>query len=91
MIPFTDDELVKPVQNVLKSVLPMLERDGGGMDFRGVKNGKVYLTLTGACHGCAASGTTLKYGIERALKTEIHPELEVVNIPPNQEFDIDKL
>lgn len=91
MIPFSDEELVKPVQTVLEGVMPMLQRDGGGMEFLGIKNGKVYLTLTGACHGCAASGTTLKYGIERALKTEIHQELEVVNIPFGQEFNIEQV
>ncbi|MBF0902235.1 MAG: NifU family protein, partial [Campylobacter concisus] len=43
------------------------------------------------CHGCAASTTTLKYGIERQLRIDIHPELEVVNIPIGEEFDIDRL
>ncbi|AQW81238.1 NifU family protein [Campylobacter pinnipediorum] len=85
MIPFTDEELLKPVQTSLKKVLPMLENDGGGLDLLGIKNGKIYVRLTGHCHGCAASGNTLKYGVERQLKIDIHPELEVVNVPQGEE------
>ncbi|AQW86152.1 putative protein (NifU domain), possible thioredoxin [Campylobacter pinnipediorum subsp. caledonicus] len=85
MIPFTDEELLKPVQASLKKVLPMLENDGGGLDFLGIKNGKIYVRLTGHCQGCAASGNTLKYGIEKQLKIDIHPELEVINVPQGEE------
>ncbi|CAD7287624.1 Fe/S biogenesis protein NfuA [Campylobacter majalis] len=85
MIPFTDEELLKPVQNTLQKVMPMLENDGGGLTLLGIKDGKIYVRLTGACHGCAASGTTLKYGIERQLRIDIHPELEVINVPQGEE------
>ena len=87
MIPFSDEELLKPVSASLQKVLPMLENDGGGMELLGIKNGKIYVRLT----GCAASTTTLKYGLERQLRMDIHPELEVVNIPIGEEFDIDRL
>lgn len=89
MIPFTDEELLKPVGISLQKVLPMLEADGGGMELLGIKNGKVYVRLTGHCHGCAASGTTLKYGVERQLRIDIHPELKVVNIPIGEEVKFD--
>lgn len=85
MIPFTDEELLKPVQNTLQKVMPMLENDGGGLTLLGIKDGKIYVRLTGACNGCAASGTTLKYGIERQLRIDIHPELEVINVPQGEE------
>ncbi len=91
MIPFSDEELLKPVTASLQKVLPMLENDGGGMELLGIKNGKIYVRLTGHCHGCAASTTTLKYGIERQLRIDIHPELEVINVPMGEEFDIDRL
>ncbi|MGG7048418.1 MULTISPECIES: NifU family protein [unclassified Campylobacter] len=91
MIPFSDKELLKPVQITLNKVRPMLQNDGGDMELLGIKNGKIYVRLVGHCHGCTASGTTLKYGIERQLRIDIHPELEVVNIPLGEDFDIDKL
>ena len=38
-----------------------------------------------------ASGQTLKFGIEKQIRNDIHPELTVVNIPIGQEFDIAKV
>ncbi len=80
MMIFSDEELVDPVKESLKKTLPILERDGGGLEFLGVKNGVVYVHLTGACKGCAASSNTLKYGIERQLKIDIHPEISIINL-----------
>ena len=91
MIPFTDEELMSPVQAVIDKVRPSLALDGGDISFLTVKNSKVYVQLKGACVGCASSGTTLKYGVERQLKMDIHPELEVINVPFGMENDIENL
>ena len=91
MIPFSDEELLEPVRKVIEKVRPSLALDGGDIDFITVKGGKVYVQLKGACIGCSSSGTTLKYGVERQLKMDIHPELVVVNVPFGMENDIDKL
>ena len=87
MIPFSDEELLKPVQNSLNAIRPMLQNDGGDLELLKIKNGVVYVQLTGHCHGCAASGQTLKYGVERQLRIDIHPELSVVNIPMGESVD----
>jgi len=91
MIPFTDEELMEPVKHVIDKVRPSLALDGGDIDFITVKNGNVYVQLKGACIGCASSGSTLKYGVERQLRMDIHPELSVVNVPFGMEHDIDNL
>ncbi len=91
MIPFTDEELLEPVKAVIEKVRPSLALDGGDIDFITVKNGSVYVQLKGACIGCASSGTTLKYGVERQLRMDIHPEISVVNVPIGMEHDIDNL
>lgn len=88
MIPFSDEELLEPVKASLDTIRPMLQNDGGDMELRGIKNGVVYVTLTGHCHGCAASGQTLKFGVERQLRIDIHPELSVVNIPQGEKFEL---
>jgi len=90
MIPFSDEELLPVVEKSLEKIKPMLALDGGGMTFLGVKSGKVFIQLQGACVGCASSGQTLKYGIERQLRIDIHPELEVINIVPGMEDTIEK-
>jgi len=91
MIPFTDEELMSPVRSVIDKVRPSLALDGGDIKFITVKNSKIYIQLRGACVGCASSGTTLKYGVERQLKMDIHPELTVINVPLGMENDIDNL
>lgn len=91
MIPFSDEELMDPVKNVIDKVRPSLALDGGDIDFITVKNSSVYVQLKGACIGCGSSGNTLKYGVERQLRMDIHPELCVVNVPIGMENDIDKL
>ncbi|QOY54924.1 NifU family protein [Candidatus Sulfurimonas marisnigri] len=91
MIPFTDEELMSPVEIVIDKVRPSLALDGGDITFLTVKNSKVYVQLKGACVGCASSGTTLKYGVERQLKMDIHPELVVINVPIGMENEIDNL
>jgi Fe-S cluster biogenesis protein NfuA len=88
MIPFTDEELMTPVSNIIDKIRPSLALDGGDIDFITVKNSKIYVQLKGACVGCASSGTTLKYGVERQLRMNIHPELEVINVPIGMENDI---
>ena len=65
--------------------------DGGDIDFISVKEGVVYVQLKGACVGCGSSGDTLKYGVERQLRMDIHPELCVVNVPFGMENELDKL
>ncbi|TQR61458.1 NifU family protein [Campylobacter troglodytis] len=80
MMPFSDEDLVEPVRSVLNKQLYILERDGGGLEFLGVKNGVVFVHLIGACQGCAASNTTLKYALEKQLKIDIHPEISLVNL-----------
>ncbi|MCD4667366.1 MAG: NifU family protein [Sulfurimonas sp.] len=91
MIPFSDEELMNPVRSVIDKVRPVLALDGGDIDFITVKNSNVYVQLKGACIGCASSGSTLKYGVERQLRMDIHPEICVVNVPIGMENDIDKL
>jgi len=86
MIPFSDEELYEPVAAALDVVRPMLVRDGGNIELLAVRDGVVYVRLVGHCHGCAASGTTLKYGVERQLRIDIHPELRVVNVPIGEDL-----
>ncbi len=68
------------VQAVLGKVQPLLQMDGGSVELVEVKDGVVKIRLTGACRGCAMSATTIKWGIERMLKSEIPEIKEVVAV-----------
>ena len=91
MIPFTDEELFPVVTTVIDKVRPSLALDGGDIKLISVKNGTIYVQLQGACIGCASSGNTLKYGVERQMKIDIHPDLVVVNVPVGMENNLDNL
>lgn len=86
MFPFTDEDLQEPVNNIIeKKISPMLARDGGAIELLDIKNAKVYIQLKGACVGCSASGSTLKYVVEKELKSVIHPDLKIINVPIGKE------
>jgi len=85
MIPFSDEDLYPAVENVNEKIRPSLALDGGDIKLLGIKNAKVYVQLQGACIGCPSSGNTLKYGVERQIRMDIHPEIEVINVPVGME------
>lgn len=91
MIPFSDEELLEPVSKVIDKVRPSLALDGGDIKLLSVKKGVVYVQLGGACVGCGSAGNTLKYGVERQLRMDIHPELTVVNLPVGMENQIESV
>jgi Fe-S cluster biogenesis protein NfuA len=75
------------VEDALNEIRPMLERDGGGLDFVGVNedDGVVAVRLTGACKGCPMAVMTLERGIEARLKDQIPEVTKVVNVPDEGE------
>jgi len=65
------------VQKALDKIRPMLQADGGDVEFVDVQDGVVTVRLQGACAGCPMSQMTLKNGIEKILKEQI-PEIKSV-------------
>jgi len=61
----------------LEKIRPMLQADGGDVEFVEEIDGVVKVRLQGACAGCPMSQMTLRNGIERMLKEEI-PEVKAV-------------
>jgi len=90
-IPFTDEDLKPAVLNCLEKIRPTLALDGGGIELISIKNGIIFVQLQAACVGCASSGHTLKYGVERQIQMDIHPELRVINVPHGMEDQLETL
>jgi len=87
--PFSDEDLQEPVSNIIKTkIAPMLAQDGGAIQLIKIKDASVYIQLQGACVGCAASNSTLKFIVEKNLKELIHPDLQIVNVPAGMESEI---
>ena len=91
MLPFTDDELKPIVSDMIEKARVWIKKDGGDVTLLDIKNGNVYVQLQGACVGCGSSGSTIKYGIEKEMKTMIHPEITVTNVPHGMEDKLEEL
>ena len=70
------------VQEVLETLRPYLQADGGDMELVDITDeGVVQLRLQGACGTCPSSTYTLKMGIEEQLKQHIPGVKEVIAVP----------
>ncbi|KAL6759775.1 NifU-domain-containing protein [Haematococcus lacustris] len=77
----TVDMTIASVDAALEEVRPYLMADGGDVEVVEVKDGYVYLRLQGSCSTCVSSQSTMKMGIERALKAAFGDALlEVVQV-----------
>lgn len=65
------------VKEAIEKIRPLLQRDGGDIEFVSVEEGVVKVRLKGACSGCPMSQMTLKGAVEKSIKEEI-PEIERV-------------
>tara|TARA_B100001741_G_scaffold310865_1_gene310925 strand:+ start:1129 stop:1671 length:543 start_codon:yes stop_codon:yes gene_type:complete len=71
-------EIEKKIISILDSkIRPAVARDGGDIQFKEYKNGKVKVQLQGSCSGCPSSTMTLKQGVQNLLKHYI-PEIKEV-------------
>lgn len=75
----SEEEVVKKIKEMLDNyVKPAVEMDGGAIQFKSFREGKVELMLQGSCSGCPSSMVTLKAGIEGLLKRMVPEVQEVV-------------
>ncbi len=77
----TDGELRGRVEQVLESIRPYIQGDGGDLELLDIVNGIVQIRLAGACVGCMHSMMTLQAGVERMLKEAV-PEIKGVEAMP---------
>lgn len=85
--PSVQADAMTPVQKMLKiqsvieqEIKPMLERDGGSIEFLNLTGNTVQVRLTGACGHCPASKITLRNTVQGKLREKVSPELEVEEI-----------
>ncbi|HLV41686.1 MAG TPA: NifU family protein [Brumimicrobium sp.] len=77
---YSPSELDDTIKALLDEyVKPIVEGDGGAIEFRNYKDGVVTVVLKGACNGCPSSTVTLKSGIEQILKQHIPEITDVVS------------
>ena len=75
----TNDQETKII-NIIDTLRPFLINDGGNIEFLKYENNKVYIKMMGACSNCDMLYSTLKDGIETAIKEEVPEVTEVINV-----------
>lgn len=74
-----DSPIVLQIKKILREeIKPAVANDGGDISFSRYENGRVFLSMHGACSGCPSSALTLKEGIETRLKEAVPEIVEVV-------------
>ena len=74
----SDAELYTVVQELLdKQVNKSIANHGGKISIVEVQQGKLFITMSGGCQGCASSQVTLRQGFEVMLKW-VAPEIEEI-------------
>lgn len=73
-----DVDIIEQIKELLETrVRPAVAQDGGDIAYKGYRDGRLYLTMHGACSGCPSSTITLKRGIESLIRHYV-PEVESV-------------
>ena len=73
-----DADIIDQIKELIETrVRPAVAQDGGDIAYKGYRDGRLYLSMHGACSGCPSSSVTLKRGIESLIRHYV-PEVETV-------------
>lgn len=74
----SDADIIDQIKDLIETrVRPAVAQDGGDIAYRGYRDGRLFLSMHGACSGCPSSTITLKRGIESLIRHYV-PEVESV-------------
>ena len=74
-------DLTKKIKDYMKdNIQPILQMDGGDVEFISYEDGILKIRLQGACAHCPSAQMTLKFGIENRIKSEIPEVKEVIAV-----------
>ncbi len=74
-----ENDIIAKIKDILATnIKPVVEMDGGNIEFKSYEDGIVTVALKGSCSGCPSSTVTLKAGIENLLKRMVPDVKEVV-------------
>ena len=69
------------IVDVLKTLLPAMEADGGGVELVSYFNGVASVRFRGTCLTCPSIGLTSKFGVTKTLQEQLPWLKEVVRVP----------
>ena len=75
------NSLAQRVTEVIDSIRPYIQGDGGDIELVSIDDGVVRVRLRGACSSCPHALMTLKMGVERHMRERV-PEIKAVEGVP---------
>jgi NFU1 iron-sulfur cluster scaffold homolog, mitochondrial len=76
-----ENELLDQINDLLdEKIRPGLAGDGGGLEIISLEDKKLTIRYQGACGSCPSSLSGTLFAIERMLKDDVDPDLEVISI-----------
>ena len=72
-----NSDIDKKIIEILDTIRPYLQSDGGDLEYIKYEDGYVYIRLLGMCQGCSMADVTIENGIFETLKQEL-PEIKGV-------------
>jgi len=77
----TPYQISKEIEKALVNyVIPILEKDGGGLEIVDIKGKDLYFKLQGACKVCHAANNTIEYTIQKILRDKVDKDVKVINV-----------
>ena len=73
-------DIENKIKEILDKIKPLLNNDGGDIEFVEFEDGIVYVRLLGSCSDCPMSDNTIEDMIEYTLTFELPEVKKVVNI-----------
>ncbi len=74
----SDEEMIRRIDDLLQSLRPNVQMDGGDIELVSYKNGTVSLKLSGSCGTCFTFRDHVRSLVEEHLKDSISEIHEVV-------------
>lgn len=76
----TKNDTTERIKEILNTLRPYLNMDGGDVEFIKYEKNIVYVKLTGACAACMFSDETIKNGLFETLRADIPEIKDVINV-----------
>jgi Fe-S cluster biogenesis protein NfuA len=74
------NDTTERIKEILNTLRPYLNMDGGDVEFIKYEENIVYVKLTGACAACMFSDETIKNGLFETLRADIPEIKDVINV-----------
>jgi len=77
----TPYQVAKEIEKVLsEDIIPILERDGGGIEIVEIRGHELYFKLKGACKVCHSASSTIEYTVQKILRDKVDKDVKVIQV-----------